>query len=43
MSQLASDLEFAQLLADRADAISLSRFNSLDLDVTQKSDFTPRQ
>ncbi len=41
MSQLASDLEFAQLLADRADAISLSRFNSLDLDVTQKPDFTP--
>ncbi len=41
MSQFQDDLEFAQFLADRADAISLLRFNALDLDVTQKPDLTP--
>ena len=41
MSQFPSDLEFAQHLADRADAISLSRFNAPDLNVTQKPDLTP--
>lgn len=41
MSQFQNDLEFAHFLADRADAISLVRFNALDLVVTQKPDFTP--
>jgi len=41
MSQFHSDLEFAQHLADQADAISLMRFNARDLDVQQKPDLTP--
>jgi histidinol-phosphatase len=35
------DLEFAQLLADVADAISLPRFGAADLQVTTKPDLTP--
>lgn len=35
------NLEFAQHLADQADAISLPRFNALDLQVTQKPDLSP--
>jgi histidinol-phosphatase len=38
---LAADLAFAQELADLADAISVERFRSLDLDVTTKPDRTP--
>ena len=41
MSQFSVDPEFAQYLADRAQVISLSRFNALDLNVTQKPDLTP--
>lgn len=41
MTQFRGDLEFAHHLADQADAISLQRFNSLDLVVTQKPDLTP--
>ena len=41
MSQFSVDLEFAQHLADRAEVISLSRFNALDLNVSQKPDLTP--
>ncbi len=41
MIQFLDDLEFAHHLADEADAISLKRFNSLDLVVTQKPDLTP--
>lgn len=41
MTQFRDDLEFAQHLADQADAISLPRFNALDLQVTQKPDLTP--
>jgi len=41
MTQFLDDLEFAQHLADEADAISLTRFNALDLVVTQKPDLTP--
>jgi histidinol-phosphatase len=35
------DLEFAQLLADAADAITISRFRALDLHVETKPDLTP--
>jgi histidinol-phosphatase len=41
MSQFFDDLVFAHFLADHADAISLLRFNALDLDVSQKPDLTP--
>jgi histidinol-phosphatase len=41
MSIYESDLDFAQHLADNADAISLSRFHALDLKVSQKPDLTP--
>ena len=41
MNQFNSDLEFAHHLADQSDAISLLRFNALDLSVTQKPDLTP--
>ena len=41
MKNWKTDLDFAQLLADQADSISLARFNSLDLHVTQKPDLTP--
>ena len=41
MIQFLDDLEFAHHLADEADAISLNRFNALDLVVTQKPDLTP--
>jgi histidinol-phosphatase len=41
MTHFHDDLEFAQHLADQADAISLPRFNALDLQVTQKPDLTP--
>jgi histidinol-phosphatase len=41
MNQFLDDLEFAHHLADEADAISLKRFNSLDLVVTQKPDLSP--
>jgi histidinol-phosphatase len=35
------DLALAQVLADTADAVSLSRFRSLNLQVTEKPDLTP--
>jgi histidinol-phosphatase len=38
---MASDLRFAQELADAADAITLSRFRALDLRVETKPDLTP--
>lgn len=38
---LADDLEFAQRLADAADAISSDRFRATDLVVTTKPDMTP--
>lgn len=41
MIEFLDDLEFAHHLADQADAISLIRFNALDLVVTQKPDLTP--
>jgi histidinol-phosphatase len=41
MIEFLNDLEFAHHLADGADAISLQRFNSLDLVITQKPDLTP--
>jgi histidinol-phosphatase len=36
-----ADLEFAQRLADAADAITLARFRALDLQVETKPDLTP--
>lgn len=41
MSEYESDLELAKQLADAADAISLSRFKSLDLRVETKPDLSP--
>lgn len=41
MTQFQDDLEFVQHLADQADAISLPRFNAIDLQVTQKPDLSP--
>ncbi len=38
---LADDLVLALALADAADALTLSRFRALDLDVTAKPDLTP--
>ena len=40
-SQYVAELAFALTLADRADAISLSRYQALDLEVTTKPDNTP--
>ncbi len=40
-SKYAEDLALAHLLADIADAISLDRYQSLDLVVTTKPDNTP--
>lgn len=40
-SQYVAELDFALTLADRADAISLSRYQALDLEVTTKPDNTP--
>lgn len=37
----ASDLDLALRLADAADALTLARFGSLDLEVEQKADMTP--
>ena len=37
----AAELAFALSLADRADAISLSRYQALDLEITTKPDNTP--
>ena len=36
-----NDLEFALLLADAADEISLARFRALDLNIETKPDRTP--
>ena len=41
MPNYADDLALAHMLADTADAISLSRFRSLNLQVTSKPDLTP--
>ena len=38
---MVSDLELAHLLADMADQISISRFRSTDLQITEKPDLTP--
>ena len=40
-SQYSAELAFALTLADRADAISLSRYQALDLEITTKPDNTP--
>ena len=40
-SQYVAELAFALTLADRADAISLSRYQALDLEITTKPDNTP--
>ena len=40
-SQYSAELAFALTLADRADAISLSRYQALDLEVTTKPDNSP--
>ena len=40
-SQYSAELAFALTLADRADAISLSRYQALDLVITTKPDNTP--
>jgi histidinol-phosphatase len=40
-SKYAEDLALAHLLADIADAISLDRYQSLDLVITTKPDNTP--
>jgi histidinol-phosphatase len=39
--QYSSELAFALTLADRADAISLSRYQALDLEITTKPDNSP--
>jgi histidinol-phosphatase len=39
--QYSADLAFALTLADRADAISLSRYQALDLEITTKPDNSP--
>ncbi|HEY9482738.1 MAG TPA: inositol monophosphatase family protein, partial [Micromonosporaceae bacterium] len=41
MAGYADDLALAHVLADTADSISLSRFRSLSLQVTEKPDLTP--
>src|SRR6476646_10672361 len=38
---MTADLEFAHVLADAADAITLARFRALDLHVETKPDLTP--
>lgn len=40
-SKYSAELAFALTLADRADAISLSRYQALDLEITTKPDNTP--
>ena len=40
-SNYSAELAFALTLADRADAISLSRYHALDLEITTKPDNTP--
>ena len=40
-SQYSAELAFALTLADRADAISLSRYQALDLVITTKPDNSP--
>jgi histidinol-phosphatase len=40
-SQYSTELSFALTLADRADAISLSRYHALDLEISTKPDNTP--
>ena len=40
-SQYVAELAFALTLADRADAISLARYQALDLEITTKPDNTP--
>jgi histidinol-phosphatase len=40
-SQYSAELAFALTLADRADAISLSRYRALDLEITTKPDNSP--
>lgn len=40
-SQYSAELAFALTLADRADAISLSRYHALDLEITTKPDNSP--
>jgi histidinol-phosphatase len=39
--QYSAELEFALTLADRADAISLARYQALDLEITTKPDNSP--
>jgi len=41
VAELEEELEFAQELADAADAISMDRFRALDLVVTSKPDLSP--
>lgn len=41
MSQYADDLAFALELAEAADAITLKRFEAMDLEVSEKPDMTP--
>ena len=41
MAGYSDDLQLAHMLADTADAISLNRFRSLTLEVTEKPDLTP--
>ena len=41
MAGYADDLSLAHMLADTADSISLNRFRSLNLQVTEKPDLTP--
>ena len=41
MAGYADDLALAHVLADTADSISLSRFRSLNLQVTEKPDLSP--
>ncbi len=40
-SQYSAELAFALTLADRADTISLSRYQALDLEITTKPDNSP--
>ena len=40
-ANLTDDLRLAHLMADNADSITMSRYKSLDLQVTSKPDMTP--
>ena len=41
MAQYSDDLSLAHVLADTADAVSMTRYRALDLHVTEKPDLTP--